>query len=307
MKTKNGFNVIILLFTFLLYACGNASTTTELPPTPLTITTFTPLPTLAFISTMPDGITPTYPPYHSPTPTDTSTPTSTPDYAALGIPSPTPTPTFEYNKLSSFYLTPFTPWPTQTGISSLTPTANIPNMLSNVVIRKVPPNPPLARKVYDDFHSQDYGEWISSFSQSATDLMNYADGDKKTYLQYIEGRVPKALTYSPNDWFLENDYDNDGESEWLVSFPTQNPNDGLFHCGDMVHTYCARYFFLFEKTGNAYYPIKTMSTAEEKIALVKDLNNNHMLDIVFQADPCGTACSTYLHIMEWDGNDWKDY
>jgi hypothetical protein len=303
---KNKIIAIALFVVFVLGACADMQplvTTTYVPPTPsqlntLTVSTFAPIP---FNTPVPVSPAPS----STPSPTMTATPTL--DYVALGLPSPTATPTFDYDGLASYYLTPFTPIPRPTGISSLTPTVNIENILSSVVMRKVTPEPPPDIKMNDTGGYQNYPEWASDFVQSATDLMNYTNGDKKLYLQYIEDWVPRALKYSPDDWFLENDYDNDGESEWLVSFPTQNSNDGLFHCGDMVRTYCARYFFLFEKIGSAYYPIKAIRTAEEKVVLVKDLNNNHLLEVVFQADPCGTACSTYLHIMEWDGDSWKDY
>lgn len=305
---KNWVVTIILLVTFFLGACAGVQPS-SLPPTIFPAQTptssLTPLPTFQVITSSP--FTPVTSIYISPTPPSTTTATPTLDYAALGLPSPTSTPTFDYEGLSSFYLTPFTPPPTPTGIPSSTPTANISNILSSVSIRKVFPQPPMVRKAYNNSHLQDYGEWVSSFIQSATDLMNYVNGDKELYLQYITNWVPNALTYSPDDWFLENDFDNDGQLDWLVSFPTQNPDDGLFHCGDMVRTYCARYFFLFEKMGSAYYPIKALSTAEERVVLVKDLNNNHLLDIVFQADTCGSACSTYLHIVEWSGNNGKNY
>ncbi len=188
-------------------------------------------------------------------------------------------------------------------------------MPSDVVIRRVLPQPPLARKVYDNLQSQGYTEWMLSFVQSTTDLMNYVDGDKEFYLQYIVGWVPNALKYSSDDWFLENDFDNDGQSEWLVSFPIKfMPDDsfGSFHCATVVSWSCSRIFFIFEKMGSAYSPVYVMynsygaNLGAEKVVFVKDLDGDHLQDIVFQADICGTACSTYLRIGEWDGDKWSE-
>lgn len=288
---KNIFNIITLFFVFLLCACANAPTSAELQPSP-------PLPTLAFISTMSDGFTPTYPPYQSPTPTNTSTPTSTPDYAALGIPSPTPTPTFEYDKLSSFYLTPFTPWPTLTGQPTLLPTPNIEELLSKAIVRKVMPQS----------HLLSYFN-LSDYIQLATDLMNYFDGNKEEYLQYINSLSPVTLKFS-SDWYFENDFDNDSQSEWLISLPIHLDENGDVSCGNVMPYFCPRYFFLFEKQGDSYYPVVVSSMAVgmgEKVVNIQDLNQNDFLDIVFQADICGSACSTYINIAEWDGTKWSKF
>jgi len=129
---------IILLVTFFLGTCVELQSS-PLPstvfPTQTPMSSLTPLPTFQIITSSP--ITPVTSIYASPTSSSTVTATSTLDYAALGLPSPTATPTFDYDYLASLYLTPFTPPPTKTGLPSLTPTANILNMLSNVVIRKV--------------------------------------------------------------------------------------------------------------------------------------------------------------------------
>lgn len=144
-----------------------------------------------------------------------------------------------------------------------------------------------------------------AYVQFATDLMNYFNGNRESYLQYINSWSSMAFKFS-DDWFLENDFDNDGLPEWLISFPAQY-KDGVLHCGDFSPDYCARYFLLFEKIGDSYYPVKIFESNYEKVVLIDDLNDNHLQDILFEGDPCGTACSTYLHIVEWDGNNWKDY
>jgi len=248
---KNKIITIALLAVFVLGACTEAQPS-QLPPTLI------PSPTAALHAipfvTYPPFNTPLTPvfTYVSPTSSPTVTATPTLDYAALGLPSPTATPTFDFEKLSEYYLTPFTPWPTRTGIPSLTPTANIPNMLASVAIRKTPPQPPPIKEVNYNAGPQNDSEWMPAYIQTVTDLMNYADGNQKLYLQYIESWVPTVLKYSPDDWFLEEDFDNDGQAEWLVSIPIRFAPDGIERCGFWVshYGYCPRFFFIFEKIEN---------------------------------------------------------
>jgi hypothetical protein len=306
---------IALLLMVILSACANVQMSEVTPPVIDTDTPNypTPSPTLRVLTFNTGALlifdTPSPAPTFSPSPTVTVTPTL--DYAALGLPSPTPTPTFDYEYLAAKYLTPFTPWPTKTGLPSLTPTANIPNMLSSVVIRRVSPQPPPLKKINYEAGIQDDNEWMPAYVQTVTDLMNYTDGDKSLYIQYIEAWVPTVLKYSANDWFLEDDYDDDGQLEWLVSVPVRFVPDEFVRCGFHVSHfgYCPRFFFIFEKINGAYYPkhiFEQWYFNEARVALVEDMNNDGVKEIVFRADPCGAAvCSTDLAIGKWNGHDWE--
>jgi hypothetical protein len=314
---RNKIIIIALFAVFILGACVEAqplAMPTYVFPTPsqlntLTVSTFAPVP---FNTPVPVSPAP------SNTPSPTVTATSTLDYAALGLPSPTATPTFDYDGLASFYLTPFTPRPTPTGFVPQTPTANIPNMLSSVVIKKVTPQPPPIRKTKDNNGNyinfyQNEAEWVPVYIQTATDLMNYTDADQKLYLQFIESWMPTATKYSPDDWFLKRDFDNDGQVEWLVSIPVRFEDDGINRCGfEASHFgFCPRFFFIFEKIDNIYYPKfvfkpTDLLISESRVALIDDLNNDGIQEIIFRADPCGAAvCSTDLSIGRWNGQRWE--
>lgn len=148
------------------------------------------------------------------------------------------------------------------------------------------------------------------YIQAITDLMNYVDGNQELYIQYIETWVPTALNFSSDDWFLEDDYDNDGQIEWLVSIPVRFAPDGVDRCGFYLSPfgYCPRLVFIFEKIGGMYYPkyIFRNMYYEARVTLVADLNNDNLKEIVFRADPCGAAvCSTYLSIGNWNGQNWE--
>ena len=317
--TKQISSAAIALFMFILFflsACGaqTAATPTPLPPrtTPKPSST---VPILRASGTAPEFLSQIAPSATaSLTPTATSNATATTDYAALGLPSPTPTSTLSDEQLAERYLTPFTPWPTETGHPSATPTTSIATILSRIIVRKVTPQAPMTNEMEKKLQHLSYDQLITSWMQSATDLMNYANDDEQIYLQYINSWAPKALGYSSNDWFLKNDFDNDGQSEWLVSVPIRNAPKYTFLC-DQYFRACQRAFFLFKKIAGEYRPISTLLTldpyqypyGEDKIRLIKDLNNNHLPDIVFEADVCGSACSTRLQITEWDGHNWKKY
>lgn len=317
---KNQLNLILFALLFLS-ACEYVPATTQAIEKSTQIPTFTPSPfTWSNIPTSLIGITPNHQPYHTPTPTDTATPTSTPDYAALGIPSPTSTPTFEYDRLSYFYLTPFTPMPTFTGLPPQIPTASVQDILANVLVRKATPElPPLKIAKDENGNSisfyQNESEWILGYAQTATDLMNYTDANRELYLQYVENWQPMAFKYSPVDWFIEKDFDNDGQVEWLVSIPFRFEDDGINRCGfEFSHFgYCPRNFYIFEKIDGSYYPkqawglrLTSLNFNESRIALVDDLNNDGTQEMIFRADPCGAAvCSTYMFIGRWNGQIWE--
>jgi hypothetical protein len=309
--------VVVLLSLIIFSACAKAQPPEVLPTVFNTYTPYfsTSLPTLEIVNfnatTLP-GFNTISPPATL-TPSPRATVTLTLDYGALGLASPTFTPTFDYDDLAEYYLTPFTPWPTPTGIPSSTPTANIPNMLSSVVIQKVSPQFPPIKEINYEGRPQDANEWIPAYIQTVTDLMNYVDGDQELYLQYVKSWVPTALDYSPNDWFLEDDFDNNGQIEWLVSIPIRFPADGVDRCGFRIshYGYCPRLFLIFEKRGDAYYPKHIFEPGElnfneSRVALVKDLNTDNTKEIVFRADPCGAAvCSTSLRIGNWNGQQWE--
>jgi len=298
---KNRIIVIALFVVFLLGACVEVQPS-QFPPT--LIPSPSSLPMLHVITSAfnsPVHMSPF--PSSTPSPTVTASPTL--DYAALGLPSPTATPTFDYDGLVSYYLTPFTPMPTMTGISSLTPMAEIESMVPSVTIRKVIPQPPPLWVVDDNGggFQKGYPKQLPAYIQSVTDLMNYANGDEKIYFQYIESWVPQTQDFSILAWFLEDDFDSDGNPEWLVSIPVDSEGDwGSF-----------RLTFLFEKTADGYYPVHMLDRNVErgwedfgKIILIDDINNNHLKDVIFRIDLCGTACTTYLRVSEWDGHEWKD-
>ncbi len=297
-----------LLVAIFLCACGSrpgAGPANLLP-------TFTPTRTDGFYTdTSGPGATETLSPTPNPfvTGTSTATITRTPtiDYSAPGVPSATPTPTLDYVRLAAQNLTPDTPWPTWTGYPPASATANVADILSKVAIRKITPQPP------PGLNRTNYAGLLPGLVQSATDLMNATNGNQELYLKTIQSWAPNAMAYSPDDWFLETDFDHDGQPEWLVGMPTASA-DGRIRCGDPGPVNCYRAFFLFEKIGDGYRPMHILLPAftdEEagtsKITLVRDLNNNHMPEIVFRADVCGSNCYTFLRIGEWDGYIWREY
>lgn len=307
---RNRIIVIALFVVFLLGACVEVQPS-QFPPT--LIPSPSSLPMLHVITSAfnsPVHMSPF--PSSTPSPTVTASPTL--DYAALGLPSPTATPTFDYDRLASYYLTPFTPIPTMTGFAPQIPTVNVKDLLPNVEIRKATPQFPPVSEVGSSAN-QDNSEWLLAYIQTATDLMNYTDADQELYLQYVEDWQPMALKYSPDDWFIEKDFDNDGQVEWLTSIPVRFGDDGINRCGfEFSHFgYCPRFFFIFEKIDSSYYPKQawgpsptSWNVAESRVALIDDLNNDGVQEMVFRADPCGAAvCSTYLSVMRWNGQIWE--
>jgi hypothetical protein len=304
-SVKNKIIIIALFVGFVLGACAEAQHSQVLPivsSTHKSTSSITPLPTSTqYLLTFKTATALSFftaPPVLTSTPSSTVTTTPTLDYAALGIPSPTPTATFEYDRLSSFYLTPFTPLPTLTGHPQLSPTPGMQDLFSRTVVRNLPPQ---TQPVFS----------LPAYIQRVTDLMNYFGDDKEAYLNYINTLSPTAFQFS-SDWFWTGDFDNDKQPEWLISLPTRQNENGTIGCGNPAVSvnYCPRQFLLFEKEGNSYIPVAIhpiwFDGFGEKIVRIEDLNKNHSLEIVFQTDVCGTACSTYISIAEWNGSKWSD-
>jgi hypothetical protein len=247
-------------------------------------------------------------------------------------PKITSTPTFQprdvydYQGLSRQYLTPFTPWPTSSRQPKVLPTENVENVLSDVVTRKVEPLPPPDESVlFQDVVNQKNGHphlyinqaaWYLAYLQTATDLMNYVNGDRERYLEIIQSWEPNALQFSTDDWFLKGDFDHNGQPEWLVSIPVRYEpygHDDPSKCKGYgnFHGYCLRQFYLFQKIGQAYQPLYIYKgndfayRSATRLVQVKDLNHDGVDEFVFEDDVCGTACSTYLHIGKWTGRVWE--
>lgn len=224
--------------------------------------------------------------------------TSTLDYEELGLPSPTTTPTLNYVDLASHYLTPF---PTSTAAPPLwTATSPLDNPLLDVVARKLPQNWALTPlPVWDSSYASPRNNETQAYLQATTDLMNFIDADQELYVQYVESWKPQDRYSMIGDtWLLENDFDNDGQSEWLASIPV------FFAHPDC----CGQFLIIFEKVSNAYKPMhyewKFTHVDITKVVLIDDLNNDGLLEIVLRNIGCGSACSQLLTVATWDGREW---
>lgn len=251
-------------------------------------------------STKPNLPTASPSPYILPTLAGFGTPvptvTSTLDYEKLGLPSPTITPTLDYPQLASHYLTPF---PTSTAIiPPWTPTSTPENPLLGIVVKGAgkPAPPPL----FDYLHSKNS---IHVYIQAVTDAINFTNAEPKLYVELIESWKPKErYSMIGGAWILKNDFDNDGQPEWLVSTPVFFNNEQLYCCGQLL--------VLFEKVGSMYQPMHYDWKFEHgditKVVLVNDLNDDGYSEIVFRTVSCGTACGQLLTVATWDGKKWTN-
>src|SRR5258708_24130575 len=273
-------------------------------PTPILFSTFTMLPTV-YSSTLPClGCPPT------------TTPTL--NYAKLGLPSPTSTPTLDYSQLASHYLTPFTSVPTLTAFAATvfagwTPTSKPFDPLAQVVARQLPqswrPTAPSAIPATDTFaHPDDpYSpSWQSAYVQAMTDLMNWTNADEKQYALAVDNWSPQGALNFDTSWLLKYDFDSDGQPEWLASAPlyAQGNLYGVPYC-------CGQMLLLFEKAEKVFRPMYILrvgfwNSPPDRVVLVQDLNNDGYPEIVTEGIDCGTSCSTYFLIGEWDGQSWRN-
>jgi hypothetical protein len=233
----------------------------------------------------------------SPTPLNTPVPTFTP-----------PVPTFDYVQLASHYLTPL---PTSTAIiPAWTPTSTPENLLSGILVRK-PGNltPPPLYAGSPGFSMPGFPvppeskKQIQVYFQAVTDLINFTNADPQLYARTIESWRPKDRSSMIGDaWILKNDFDNDGQSEWLVSTPVFFENPQVYCCGQLL--------IFFEKGDNGFVPVhydwKFEHNDITKVLLVNDLNHDGYLEIVFKSVSCGTACGQTLTVATWDGRKWTD-
>lgn len=272
----------------------------------ITFKTLVPALSTPVFTATPVFVTATDTPIIIPTDTPTFLPTPTqPVSTATAIPSFTPT--LDYVKLGSYYLTPFPTITPRTDIPTWTPTPNI-NPLSEVSARGLPDNwtptpPPLV-----DFSPA--WIWAPAYIQAATDVMNFTNGDQKLFLQYVESWTPQDRpSMVGSAWLLKDDFDHDGQPEWLASIPVYFLDRGTPCCSQVI--------LFFEKIGNTYQPMHFdhygyydwISEHNEitKAVLVDDLNNDGFKEIVFRTVSCGTACTQYLSIGMWNGKKWTDY
>jgi hypothetical protein len=231
--------------------------------------------------------------------TSVPTVTSTLDYEKLGLPSPTITPTLDYPQLASHYLTPF---PTSTAIlPPWTPTSTPENLLLSTIARKLPANwKPTPPPLFDYTNSKNS---IHLYIQAVTDLINFTNADQNLYLQYIKSWKPKERYSMGGAWILKNDFDNDGQSELLVSTPVYFQDTQMYCCG--------QFLLLFEKVEGVYHPThydwKYEHNDLTKVILVNDLNNDGYSEIVLRTVSCGTACGQLLTIATWDGTNWTNH
>lgn len=220
--------------------------------------------------------------------------------------SPPPVPAFDYVQLASDYLTPL---PTSTAIiPDWTVTATPENLLSGIVLRKpvkLTP-PPLVDRFLGFSGSPDTPDTKKQMQvqvQAVTDLINFTDADPKLYNKSIEAWKPKERdSMIGTAWILKNDFDNDGQSEWLVSAPVFFESTEVRCCGQLL--------VFFEKVDNVFQPVyydwKYAQINITKVVLVNDLNNDGYSEIVFQAISCGTACGQTLTVATWNGRKWID-
>ncbi|MBI3164012.1 MAG: hypothetical protein HYZ24_04960 [Chloroflexi bacterium] len=242
----------------------------------------------------------------TPSPTEWATDTATPtvDYVALGLPSPTATPTMDYAELANIYLNTPTPFPTYQ-IPTPQPTPLDP--LTQVTARALPPE-----WKPTPFQLIEYGEsmldWQVSVIQTATDLMNWVDADPVQFWQQVKSMRPEETWFgAAYEWLLKDDFDGDQKPEWLASIPAYPANKE-------IRSYPEQVIILFELIDGLYQPVMYHRTFRyggslhgyfAKVLLAQDLNKNGLKEIAWRYKTCGSACSDYIQIGEWDGKNWR--
>lgn len=246
-----------------------------------------------------------------------STPGPTIFRSATPTTTPKPTATTNFPVLVDHYLTPFTPYPTQKfNPNYLTPkpTPTDIDVLRQVSAQTFPvgwtPTPP----PYMQFpYYNDQGtrlpitrDWRITYIQAATDLMNSTNANQGLFLNYVDTwshiRDLVAARWE-RTWFLKNDFDNDGQPEWLVSVPVYSENGPTFCCSQIM--------ILFEKMDGLYHPVYYQADGGHNIwwqlLHVADLNQDGSLEVVTSRTICGSGCGYDLDIGAWDGQHWKTY
>ena len=255
-------------------------------------------------------------------------------------PSLTPTVTLDYPALVEHdLLTPFTPYPTQRYIASSTktntpspthniktpspqPTAtNIPDgsILRHITAKQLPANwtptpPPLVDgavvkdKTLTHPVDEQIANWRVQYIQAATDLMNFTDADQESFLKYVDGwTVDTWSAHGYTTWFVENDFDHDGQPEWLVNIPLYSSDPKAFCCSQLM--------IVFEKIDDVYHPVYYQAGGGQNvdwhIMEVADMNKDGNLEVVTSSQPklCDPSCDAIstIKIGAWDGQHWRDY
>lgn len=308
---KYGYGLALLLLLAALATGYNTQPESQLTPTP----------SATAVKSTPSTLT-VFPPTLSPTKTHR--------------PSFTPTATMDYPALAEHYLlTPFTPRPTITPFNRFTktntpsptydiktpsplPTAtNIPDetILSHITAHHPPanwtPTPPslVDGAVVQDVHfthpvDVQIANWRVEYIQAATDLMNLTNANKESFIKYVDGWA--ADTWSAHGyttWFVENDFDHDGQAEWLVNIPLYSSDPQAFCCSQLM--------LLFEKTDGLYHPVYYQAggglNVDWHIMEIADLNKDGHLEVVTSSQYCDPSCDlATIKIGAWDGQRWRN-
>jgi len=246
-------------------------------------------------------------PRPSPTEWMTATITPTTDYIASGLPSPTATPTIDYAELAKTYLNTPTPYPTH---PTPTPQPTSVDPLTQIIARELPPEwSPVPFQVVDSFYDSNTSNWLVNIIQNVTDLMNWVDADPIQFWRQVKSLQPEGTWFGNRyEWLLRDDFDGDQKPEWLVSVPAYSANKE-------IQSYPEQVVILFELTNGVYKPVayqRPLSNGRSlhgyfaKVLLVQDLNQNGLKEIVLRSTTCGTACSEFIQIGEWDGKSWHN-
>ena len=296
MNTKHrNMAICILILSLMILACGlSAGKVTMTPPSASPSVTFAPTPKASNVPA-------------PALPTSGSTTTGVSTLTKLG-------PTLDYVNLATHYLTPFTPFPTTRVYSASTPMPT-PNSLSHMYSRRlpsnwtptpppiIPPLPPFPESPLTPRPTPTF-DYTAGFIQGATDLMNLTDADEGFFVQYVDAWAPGGKVMSGASWILKDDFDNNGQAEWLVSVST-------YRADWQAGGYYSQLIILFEKSGDIYKPmhyedeVSATRGGPTKVLLVDDLNKDGHQEIVLSSLNCGAStCSQILEIDSWDGRTW---
>ena len=182
-----------------------------------------------------------------------------------------------------------------------------------------PPEPPPV------WHSDVDGKWLPTTIRTATDLVNWAEGDPERILAQIEtwGEVDDYVQINglslPNAWLETADLNRDGQPELIFAFPVRQEVCFGDECQIDLCTAagCGAYLLLFTQENDLYVPVHLVKDPEADwqewldapgLFHVGDVTGDGRIELLIHQEFCGAhTCTSRLLIGSWDGTTWHDY